>query len=60
VKRLGIIGLLLLAACGGPAQAKKPVVVTQVATVEDCTIYELDGDEKLVICKTSNPALVRR
>lgn len=60
MKRLSIIGLLLLTACGGVAQAKKPVIVTPVATVEDCTIYQIDGDEKLVICKTSNPALVRR
>lgn len=60
MKRLVIIGCLVLAACGGSAQAEKPVTITHVATVEDCNLYKVSNSgELLVICKTSNPALVR-
>lgn len=59
MNRLGLLVCLLLVACG-PATAARQVTITPVATVEDCNVYRTSDGETLVICKTSNPAIVRQ
>lgn len=59
MNRLGLLTCLLLVGCG-PAKAAREVIITPVAIVQDCNVYKTSDGETLVICKTSNPAIVRQ